>query len=68
MTFNLFMRDTSGRGYKVVHEFNTAQEREDFVRERLTSYSDDEFAEIVSTLESGSRWHDDEDRTEYEYL
>ena len=70
MRYLLLMRDTSGRGYKAVHDFETEPERHDFMLGRLmeADYSTDEIEDIIFRLESGQQWHDDDNRVEYEYV
>lgn len=70
MRYLLIMRDTSGRGYKAVHDFETEPERHDFMLTRLmeADYSTEECEDIIFKLESGSPWHCDETRVEHEYV
>ncbi len=68
MRYLLIMRDTSGRGYKAVHDFETELERHDFILTTLldADYSTEECEDIIFNLENGAVFHCDVTRVEYE--
>lgn len=71
MKYVLRVVDLSGRGYKSLHEYDSAQEREDDLRKILAyEIEEDEdenfFDDLVASLESGSVVR--VGATEYEFL
>jgi hypothetical protein len=68
MTFNILLKDLSGRGIKTVWTFNTLAERDAKVREWLTQdgATEEEAEELECHLELGNAV--EFEATEYQYL